>query len=94
MARIKSKFALKKYAGKCAFCHESDYSTLQVHRIFEGYKGGTYHTENAVVCCSNCHNKIHAGSIVTVKKHRSFGESQFVLEYSENGETKYLPLNY
>lgn len=94
MYRIQSKSAFKKFAGKCAFCNENDYATLQVHRIFEGHKGGKYHSFNAVVCCSNCHNKIHAGKIITVKKHVSFGENQFVLEYVENNDTKYLPLNY
>ena len=42
MARIRSKYAFKKFAGKCAFCPEPDYACLDVHRIHEGYKGGKY----------------------------------------------------
>ena len=47
MARIRSKYAFKKFAGKCAFCSESDYACLDVHRIHEGYKGGKYDSINS-----------------------------------------------
>jgi hypothetical protein len=94
MPRINSKSAFKKFAGKCAFCDEKTYSCLDAHRIFEGYKGGEYDSINVVVCCSNCHRKIHAGDLKLIKKHISYGESLYVLEYVENNETKYLQLNY
>lgn len=94
MAKIKSKSAFKKFAGKCAFCDESNYSCLEAHRIFEGFKGGEYHSLNVVVLCANCHSKVHAGNFKLMKKHISYGESLYVLEYLENNEIKYLPLNY
>lgn len=94
MAKIRNKQAFKKFASKCAFCEESNYEVLDVHRIFEGYKGGTYDSRNAIVTCANCHRKIHSEQLTIVKKHISYGESLFVIEYIENGETKYLPINY
>jgi hypothetical protein len=94
MAKITSKLAFKKFAGACAFCSESDYSCLDVHRIHEGYKGGTYDSINCVCVCTNCHRKIHANKINIIKKHISYGNSLYVIEYLDNGETKYLPLKY
>ena len=87
MAKIRNKQAFKKFADRCAFCDESNYEVLDIHRIFEGYKGGVYDSRNAVVTWANCHIKI-------IKKHISYGESLYVIEYIENGETKYLPINY
>lgn len=94
MARIRNKQAFKKFAGKCAFCNESNYEALDVHRIFEGFKGGVYDSRNAIVTCANCHRKIHSEKIKIIKKHISYGESLFSVEYVEDGETKYLPINY
>jgi hypothetical protein len=91
---IRSKKSFKKFAGKCAFCDESDYAVLDVHRIFAGSKGGTYHTLNSVCLCANHHRKVHDGSINIIKKHISFGENLFVLEYIEDEQTKFLPINY
>ena len=94
MARIRSKYAFKKFAGKCAFCPESDYACLDVHRIHEGYKGGKYDSINSVCLCANCHRKVHDEQIIFIKKYISYGENLYVLEYIENNETKYLPINY
>ena len=91
---IKSKKAFKKFANKCAFCEENDYATLDVHRIIEGHMGGKYHSMNCVCVCANHHRKIHDGKINIIKKHVSYGENLFVLEYIEEGETKYLPMKY
>ena len=92
--KIKSKKAFKKFAKKCAFCNETDYATLDVHRIFEGYKGGKYDNMNCVCVCANHHRKIHDGSIKIIKKHIGYGESLYVLEYIFENETKYLSMNY
>ena len=96
MAKIRSKLGFKKFAGKCAFCPENNYACLDVHRIFEGYKGGEYDTINCVCVCNNCHRKIHAGDIKIFKKHISYGESLYVLEYCtiEDSTIRYLPINY
>jgi hypothetical protein len=92
--KIKNKKAFKKFAGKCAFCEERDYAVLDVHRIFEGFKGGSYDSINSIVTCANCHRKIHAGNLKLVKKHINYGESLFLLEYIQDNETKYLPMKY
>jgi hypothetical protein len=92
--RISSKSAFKKHAGKCAFCLEDNYSTLDAHRIFEGQKGGKYYWQNCICVCANCHRKIHDGQIIVIKKHLGFGENLYVLEYIENGENKLLGLHY
>lgn len=91
---IRNKKAFKKFAGKCAFCDESDYAVLDVHRIIEGSKGGKYHSINSVCLCANHHRKVHDGAIKIIKKHISFGENLFVLEYIEDYQTKFLPINY
>lgn len=91
---IRSKKAFKKFAGKCAFCEENDYAVLDIHRIYEGRKGGIYDSRNCVCVCANHHRKIHDNQIQVVKKHASFGENLYVLEYVEGEETKYLPMNY
>ena len=96
MYSIKSKEAFKKHAGRCAFCEESDYAVLDVHRIIEGRIGGEYHSINSVVTCANCHRKIHDGQIIIVKKHISFGDNPYVLEYYLKDEisVRYLPMKY
>jgi hypothetical protein len=94
MYKIKSKLAFKKFAGKCAFCEESNYAVLDVHRIVEGHRGGVYHSLNAVCVCANHHRMIHDGQIQIVKKHISYGESLYVLEYVQNEQTKLLQMSY
>ena len=94
MALIRSKVAFKKFAGRCAFCNETDYAVLDIHRIFEGYKGGVYDSINCICVCANHHRKIHDNQINIIRKHLSFGENQYVLEYIEGQDTKYLPMNY
>ena len=81
MSKIRSKKSFKKFAGKCAFCEETDYAVLDVHRIMEGFKGGNYDSINSIVACANCHRKIHAGNLQLIKKHKSYGESLYLLEY-------------
>jgi len=53
----------KKVDKKCYFCNEDDYNLLDVHRILPGEKNGKYTQNNTVVCCANCHRRIHAGQI-------------------------------
>lgn len=56
---------------KCKFCGESEYCTLQVHRIIYGSEGGIYSDHNTVTTCSNCHNKIHDNKIKIDRKYLS-----------------------
>lgn len=96
MPLIRSKKAFKKFAGKCAFCDENNYECLDVHRIYEGYKGGVYDTRNCVCVCTNHHRMIHSGKIKIIKKHINYGESLYTLEYFTIDDllTRYLPLSY
>jgi len=48
---------------KCQICQYDKRAALQVHRITPGEKGGEYTENNSVVCCSNCHNRIHHGDL-------------------------------
>lgn len=71
--KIKNKKYFKKYIKTCFFCNENNLNLLDVHRIYEGYKGGSYHHENVLVLCANCHRKVHSGEIKNIKKHKSYG---------------------
>jgi len=59
-----NKIHFKKSNGKCAICGETDYATLQVHRINPGYNGGKYKFGNCTTICGNCHLKVHASEII------------------------------
>lgn len=54
----------KLVAGCCKICKADIYDILDVHRIVPGEQGGKYTEFNTVVICSNCHRKVHAGTIV------------------------------
>ena len=49
----KLKEAYKKAVGECEICGSNE--NLEVHRITEGYKGGTYIPRNSQVLCNKCH---------------------------------------
>lgn len=76
----------KKLADKrCRFCGNTEYCTLDVHRIVPGSEGGRYTEHNTVTSCSNCHRKIHEGKIKIDRKYPS--TSGWVLHYfDEDGE--------
>lgn len=75
----------KKFEGKCYFCSETDYALLDVHRIVEGKDGGKYTENNSVICCANCHRKIHDNQTIIDRKY--FSTSGYVLHFwDENGE--------
>ena len=56
---------------KCKFCGQSDYCTLDVHRIKPGSEGGKYIELNCITTCVNCHRKIHDGKIKLDRKYYS-----------------------
>lgn len=71
---------IKKLSDKkCKFCGESDYCTLDVHRITPGSEGGLYTEYNTVTSCVNCHRKIHDGKIKIDRKYPS--TNGWVLHY-------------
>lgn len=70
---------------KCYFCPTSDYALLHCHRIIPGEDGGRYTPHNTVVCCANCHNRIHDGQIIIDQKYPTTAGGM-VLHFWENGE--------
>lgn len=85
--KLIDKQATKHFQGKCYFCPVDDYACLNVHRIVPGENGGTYTEHNTVVCCANCHNKIHDGQIKIDRKYAS-SSGKLVLHFWE-GEVEY-----
>ncbi len=87
--KLVNKKGKKLYEGKCRICGENNYELLDLHRLHEGHKGGTYSDRNTVVLCSNCHRKAHAEIIVLDRLYlRSDGK--WVLRYiDENGLEHY-----
>lgn len=75
----------KLFDKECYFCHEKDYSLLDVHRICEGKDGGKYTEFNTITCCCACHRKIHSGQIKTIRKYYS-SSGKYVLHYEKDGE--------
>jgi hypothetical protein len=82
----------KRLAGKCFFCPCADYESLQCHRIVPGEQGGTYHWDNTLALCANCHARVTAGVIVVYARRFGTGgsyihcrvgdEEKFIKEYS------------
>ncbi|WP_424930694.1 HNH endonuclease [Amaricoccus tamworthensis] len=63
------KTIYQQFGSKCPFCGEMDVSTLQVHHI-EPYAVIPEHsTENLLLTCANCHQKIEDGRISARKVH-------------------------
>lgn len=93
--KIKSKKDFKKYIKNCFFCEENNLNLLDIHRIYEGYKGGGYHHENVLVLCANCHRKVHCGEIKDIKKYKSYGgNSLFQVIYFVDNREYFKPCNY
>ncbi len=82
--RIKNKKNYKLARGKCVLCGETNLNVLDVHRVFEGYKGGNYDHENTVCLCANCHRKVHAGEIKITRKYKTLSYREYI-EVIENG---------
>lgn len=74
----------KRTEKKCHFCPNNDYAVLHCHRIIPGEDGGRYVDHNVIVCCANCHNRIHDGQIIIDRKYLS--TKGVVLHFWENGE--------
>jgi len=91
--RIKNKKIYKISRPECCICQEDNLSVLDVHRIHEGKNGGSYDSRNCVVCCSNCHRKIHAGEIKIVRKHPTLSH-RYYIEVVASGETKFIEVPY
>jgi len=93
--RINNKKKFKKYIKSCFFCNESNLNLLDVHRIYEGHKGGGYYHENVLVICANCHRKVHASEIYNIKKYKSYGGiSLFQVMYFIEDKEYFKPCDY
>jgi 5-methylcytosine-specific restriction endonuclease McrA len=82
------KKAFKHAAGKCRICGETNYVTLQAHRINAGEYGGKYSKENCVSLCANCHTKIHAKQMIIDRYYTSSSGKK--LRIVENGEERFI----
>ena len=72
MAKLINKKTYKHSEGKCRICGETDYDTLDVHRLMTpGKDGGKYTIPNSVTICVLCHRKVHAGKIQILGWHNS-----------------------
>lgn len=87
--KLIDKQVFKKSEGKCRVCGETDYSTLDVHRIKEGKNGGEYTRYNSVCLCCKCHRKVHDGQILIGRYYLSSNGNN-VLSIIENGEEKFI----
>lgn len=87
--RIKNKKNYKLGNNYCCLCGENDPNVLDVHRIYEGARGGVYDSLNCIVCCANCHRKVHAGTIKIIRKHPTLSH-RYYIEVIENDERKFI----
>lgn len=64
MKRYNQTIHQKLHKDFCEICDCKDKETLHWHHIIDRVKVGTSNEPyNLSVVCSNCHNKIHAGTI-------------------------------
>lgn len=70
----------------CFFCGETDYCTLECHRIIHGKDSGAYNFENVLVLCGNCHSRVHSSEIVIDRKYKQLGSPVYKVHYWINGE--------
>lgn len=70
-------------------CQESNQAVLDIHRIYEGSKGGTYDSRNCIVCCANCHRKIHDEQIKIIRKHPTLSH-RYYIEVVIDGITSFI----
>jgi hypothetical protein len=74
----------KLIKGKCCLCEETNYNTLDCHRINPGSKYADWGT---LIVCSSCHRRIHAKEITILGKYNSTAGE--VINYMENGIEKW-----
>lgn len=77
------KQRIKRTERQCRLCDNSDYNTLDAHRILAGSDGGKYTENNTVVLCANCHRQTHAGDIIIDRYYHSTQGK--VLHYFKDG---------
>lgn len=86
---IRKQEVIKRIAGKCHLCSESDYHVLDAHRIIPGREGGKYYNENIVILCSNCHRRVEAGEIQILGRYKS-SNGKLVLHIKKDEQEQWL----
>jgi len=83
----KSKKQIKKLYDKCCyFCGENRIELLDIHRLYEGWRGGKYNWHNMITVCVTHHRLIHSNKIQILGKHFSTS-GKWVLHFiNEKGE--------
>jgi hypothetical protein len=75
----------KRINKRCPFCGEDDYALLDLHRIRFGQE---YSESNTLVCCSNCHRKIH-NNIIRILAKRYCTSGSYLIHFIENDQEKF-----
>lgn len=71
---------------KCECCGESDKNILEKHHIIPRTDPNcTNDNFNIAILCSNCHSKVHLGSLKIIGVFPSTDPSGFTLVYELNG---------
>jgi len=83
---IQDKKSYKKSQGQCRICGNEIYSTLDIHRITPG---SLYHKTASVICCSNCHRRVHSGEIVIDRYYQSTSGKK-MLRIIRNGKEEFV----
>lgn len=86
---ISRKKIRKIIEGKCLFCGIEDTALLDVHRIVPGSAGGKYFEANEVICCANCHRRIHDDQIQVLGKNFC-SNGRWLVHCIIDGQEQYL----
>lgn len=88
MRRPRAQVCRKRADGKCFLCPCTDYESLQCHRIVPGERGGTYHRDNTLTLCANCHSKVTAGTVEVLA--RRFGTGGSYIHVRVGGRDEFI----
>jgi hypothetical protein len=80
---------IKRLAGACHLCRESDYHVLDAHRIIPGRDGGKYSLSNGLCLCSNCHRRVEAGEIEILGRHLT-SKGVYILHVKKDGKEDWI----
>lgn len=64
------KTVFQQFGARCAFCSESEISTLEIHHIEPYAEIKAHEEENLILVCGNCHSRINAGEIPKAAVYR------------------------
>lgn len=64
------KVVFQQFGSRCAFCGETEVSTLEIHHIEPYAEVKAHEEENLILVCGNCHSRINAGEILKAAVYR------------------------